>query len=196
MEDNKLCYACIMQIFAFDNLDSSQEKAKALIADNKARPFIVIAQTQNQGKGTKGRSWFSPEGGLYMSLVFDLDFNILKSDIEDFAQKICLKSVEVLKTSLIEYLRLTELQELSVKPINDLYYKDAKLAGILLESINKEANSTLILGLGLNVKQLPESYQENLAISLENILSEQQFQGFRKEDFAVFYAEKLINAAF
>ena len=105
-----------MEVFHFTSLDSTQAKARALV-DTKEMPFIVLADKQDKGRGTKGRSWQSPLGGLYFTLVCKLKTNVLKIDTENFAQELCLKLVETLKKALEDYFGQENLKELSIKPI-------------------------------------------------------------------------------
>lgn len=178
-----------MKIFNFDEIESSQNKAKELLL-KESLPFVVCAQSQIKGKATKGRSWFSPQGGLYFSLALALDFNLLELDMAKFSKQACLSVVEVLKNLLIDENQASSLDDLSVKPINDLYYKDAKLAGVLLESMNNNTCSELIIGIGLNIEKLENAELDRKIISLKEILTEADFADFNKLDFI----EKLAKA--
>lgn len=183
-----------MKRFHFNELESTQQKARELLEENKAA-FFVVADKQTLGKGTKGRSWYSPQGGLYMTIVLELDFNILKQDIVSFSEESCLLIVETLKDFLVESFPNANLDDLKVKPINDLYFKEAKLAGILLESINKNKNSLLLIGIGLNIKNNSEASLDRDIVSLENILESKDFNSIVLSDFALKLAN-LVNQSF
>ena len=183
-----------MKCFHFSELESTQKKAREILAETKA-PFFVIADKQTSGKGTKGRSWYSPQGGLYMTIVLELDFNILKQDIASFSEKSCLLIVETLKDFLVESFPNSNLDDLKVKPINDLYFKEAKLAGILLESINKNTNSLLLIGIGLNIKNNSEASLDRQIVSLEKILESEDFNSIVLPDFSLKLAN-LVNESF
>lgn len=179
-----------MEIFKFKELESTQLKAKELSEESQA-PFIVLAESQEKGKGTKGRSWHSPFGGLYFTLAVELDFNLLEIDITKFSQESCLLVVELLKDILRESFQNSKQDDLHVKPINDLYFKDAKLAGVLLESINKTKNSILFVGIGLNVKKIDSGEIDREIISLEEILTKEDFEAYDRSEFSKKLATKL-----
>ena len=134
-----------VKIIHFEELASTNDYAKELRNDKKN--VIIIAKRQTGGRGTKGRSFSSQEGGLYLT---KLDF------YTDFLAKdgfgIMLNSaVSVCKT----------LKSLGVQPVikwpNDIFVNNKKICGILIENTfsgNKIANS--IVGIGLNVyNELP-----------------------------------------
>ena len=54
-----------MKIIELDKIDSTNEFCKR----NNVGSYIVIAKTQTVGRGTKGRSFSSEEGGLYLSVL-------------------------------------------------------------------------------------------------------------------------------
>jgi BirA family biotin operon repressor/biotin-[acetyl-CoA-carboxylase] ligase len=181
-----------VQLFHFEQIDSTQNKARELFDQNTPRPFCVFATSQSQGRGTQARVWHSPNGGLYLSLVLDLDFNIFDTDPLAFCQEKSLGIVKTLKTSLEKYFDNNYVfAELNIKPINDLYFRDAKLAGVLIETFNKANLSTIIIGIGLNIIKVSSADLDRKIISLEEILSFDDFKSFKKEKFAEFLLEKL-----
>ncbi len=48
---------------------STNDVAKALALEGEEEGTVVVAKTQLAGRGRMGRSWSSPPGGLYMSVV-------------------------------------------------------------------------------------------------------------------------------
>jgi BirA family biotin operon repressor/biotin-[acetyl-CoA-carboxylase] ligase len=54
-----------IKILYFDELVSTQDYAKNLVQNGKN--VMVIAKKQTGGKGTKGRSFVSEIGGIYLS---------------------------------------------------------------------------------------------------------------------------------
>lgn len=56
-------------IQVFNELDSTQNYANTLPNNESVHGTIVIARKQNKGKGRIGRTWISPEGGLWMSVI-------------------------------------------------------------------------------------------------------------------------------
>ena len=41
----------------FDELGSTNDKARELTAEPPAKRFVVTAETQNKGRGRRGRNW-------------------------------------------------------------------------------------------------------------------------------------------
>ena len=53
----------------FDRVDSTQKVAQEFVREGAEEGLVVLASTQAAGRGTKGRAWLSPRGGLYMSVI-------------------------------------------------------------------------------------------------------------------------------
>ncbi|MBO4919296.1 MAG: biotin--[acetyl-CoA-carboxylase] ligase [Erysipelotrichaceae bacterium] len=103
----------------------------------------VSARLQTAGRGRRGRSWESQEGNLYLSLL-------LKDEKY-------LRHVDAISTvSAYLILKVLEgygIKDLGIKWPNDIYVKDEKICGILLESVSTDRLECLIIGIGLNVNQ-------------------------------------------
>ena len=145
-----------MKILYFDEIASTSEYAKTLIKNRE--DCIVAAKRQTGGKGTKGRSFSSNEGGVYLTkLTFYQDFP---------AKNACLimarAAVAVCKT-LEEYGLFP-----TIKWANDVFVQERKICGILVENIFAGSFvSSSLVGIGLNVKnELPEELRE-IAISMQ-----------------------------
>ncbi|MGF1461017.1 MAG: biotin--[acetyl-CoA-carboxylase] ligase [Leptolyngbyaceae cyanobacterium] len=59
------------QISLYETLLSTNTQAWALIDQGQGAGTVVIAQQQTAGRGQWGRTWVSPLGGLYLSLVLE-----------------------------------------------------------------------------------------------------------------------------
>lgn len=171
------------------DVDSTMNEAKRLIKESseyKSGSIICIsADFQSQGRGQHGKSWASPRGaGLYVSLVSDLKIPAENSSI--LATKLCIRSLEeglkrVSQQSLKESTENTAMYpspEFKLKPLNDIYVNNCKLAGILLERFFFKDTEYHTVGIGINLYkssyQLKESSLEMpkaMPISLEEISS-------------------------
>ena len=171
------------------DLDSTMNEAKRLIKESseyKSGSIICIsADYQSQGRGQHGKSWASPRGaGLYISLVSDLKIPAENSSI--LATELCIRSLEeglkrVSQQSLKESTKDTAMYpspEFKLKPLNDIYVNNCKLAGILLERFFFKDTEYHTVGIGINLYkssyQLKESSLEMpkaMPISLEEISS-------------------------
>lgn len=130
----------------FDSIDSTNTHAKAWAREGAPYGAAVLADQQTAGRGRLGRSFFSPGGGLYLSLVVD-------SSGHAAGQLTTLAAVAVQQAVL----QVTGLQ-LQIKWVNDLLLQGRKVCGILTEGIVLDgALSRAVIGIGLNTgpMQLP-----------------------------------------
>src|SRR5215203_690167 len=56
-------------VAVYEALGSTQERARELAQAGAPHGTLVVAEVQIGGRGRLGRSWGSPKGGLWMSLV-------------------------------------------------------------------------------------------------------------------------------
>lgn len=103
-----------------------------------------VAEYQQAGRGRRGRKWFSPFGAnLYLSMYWKLD--------QGPAAAMGLSLV--IGIVMAEVLQKLGAEEVRVKWPNDLYLKDRKLAGILVELTGKTGDAAqLVIGAGINLK--------------------------------------------
>lgn len=120
---------------------------------------VVVAESQTMGRGRFGRNWVSPEGNIYLSVVF-------RPTMENLPFLSILAGVATVQTIG----KITGLQA-RIKWPNDVMVGGLKAAGILVESV-VEGDSVCyaVLGIGLNVGLDPKQSEETagLAISLES----------------------------
>ena len=130
----------------FAEIDSTNLYAKSLRANGEN--VVVTALRQTGGMGTKGRSFSSEEGGVYLTkLVFYEDFSA-----RDAFMVMAKTAVAVCRT--LESFGLLPV----IKWANDVYVSDKKICGILIENVfSGNQISSSIIGVGLNVHNaLPE----------------------------------------
>lgn len=135
-------------LLAFDELDSTNEEAKRLARAGGSHGAVIWAKRQTSGKGRMGRSWVSPEGNLFVSILLQPG-----KDVKQFAQISFVAAVAAAE-SLIPL--LPPGRKLRLKWPNDILLDDKKLGGILLESFQTETGqSWVVVGIGLNVERFP-----------------------------------------
>jgi len=102
-----------------------------------------VAEYQQAGRGRRGRKWFSPFGAnLYLSMYWRLE--------QGPAAAIGLSLV--IGIVLAEVLQALGADDVRVKWPNDLYLKDRKLAGILVELTGKTGDAAqIVMGAGINL---------------------------------------------
>lgn len=105
---------------------------------------VCTAEYQYAGRGQRGRHWFSPFGeNLYLSMYWKWEKN------PDLMMGLSL-TVGIV---VAEALRKLGAEAVKVKWPNDLYVKDHKLGGILVETINNKAGAShIVIGVGINLR--------------------------------------------
>ena len=129
-----------MNSIHFETIDSTNTYLKQNYKNLDNFTF-VSADFQSAGRGRNNRNWKSEKGE---NLLFSL---LIKDEslIKEF------KSLSII--SALSVIEAINLDNLSIKWPNDVYYKDNKLVGILLESVSTDKLDCLIIGIGINVNQ-------------------------------------------
>ncbi len=121
-----------------DLLDSTNSYLKRR-AEGCAGDLCAIARAQTGGRGRLGRSFYSPDGGLYMSaLLHDLP--------EDFYRYI----TPAAAVAVAEALEACGSDPAGIKWVNDVYIGGRKVCGILAETVGA-APGAAIVGVGVNL---------------------------------------------
>ena len=128
-------------------------------------PLAVIALQQTAGRGRLGRSWVSPCGGLYLSVMLGLGATAAAVAAAGAAAVVAPEKLASLSPlvalAVREALQGFTSQEIRIKWPNDLLTSHGKLAGILVElkpagSIpgnwgSGEGEQLVVIGMGINV---------------------------------------------
>jgi len=148
------------EIIHFRETDSTNAKARELADRGAPEGTLVVAERQTQGRGRKGRAWFSPSGaGIYASLILRPSMPANETTRITF-----LTAVAAAETLLHQ----TEL-DVRIKWPNDLLVNGKKIAGILTEvNTEKGALDYAVVGLGMNVNTpgFPDDLREKATSGL------------------------------
>lgn len=141
-----------MDIFEYDEIDSTNDELRRLAEKGAANFTIVTAKKQTRGKGRYTRSWESPEGNLFLSIL------LRNLDIATAHQVSFVASLAAL-----EAIQINIDAPAALKWPNDVLANGKKIAGILLESAYSQNDKLdyLIVGFGINVKKSPD-YATNM----------------------------------
>lgn len=154
------------EIEILKTVDSTNNYLKLRAQDKADEGLVAIAEQQTEGKGRKGKSFFSPTGSsIYMSVLLKPKIKISNINLITIIAAI----------SVVEAIYNTSEIQTSIKWVNDVMYNNKKLCGILTEaSIEGESGDInyIVLGIGINVKKInfPDDIK-NVATSLGNITS-------------------------
>ncbi|MBC8110414.1 MAG: biotin--[acetyl-CoA-carboxylase] ligase [Verrucomicrobia bacterium] len=144
---------------------STNDVAAELIAKNDFfEGLVVITARQTAGRGQRGNTWEADSG---KNLTFSM---ILSPSFLPVSQQFQLNVA--ISLAVHDFLgHLLPQNNLKIKWSNDLFYKDKKLGGILIENTVKSyALSSSVIGIGLNINQ--EDFAESRAVSVKNILQQ------------------------
>lgn len=146
-----------MKIKKYKTISSTSEKAKELAREGVDPWTVVVAEEQVGGYGRKGAAWFSPNGGLYFSVILP------KSNIEDL-QTLTILAAFICAKTIKENFNL----EPFIKLPNDIWVNGRKVCGILTENIVGKDVKVSVMGIGLNtnIDKFPKDL-ENITTSLK-----------------------------
>ena len=165
-----------VQVSFNPDCQSTQMDAKAGMEVGRPADTLYLAAAQSAGRGRFGRAFFCPsQGGFYMSLH-------LKPNLP-FDQ---LPSYTILTAGAIyKAVKNLTLMEVDIKWVNDIYYRNKKISGILTEattSIETGLVTDVIIGVGFNffIKDFPAEikekadslFEEKPAISRNELIAE------------------------
>ncbi|MBV8849984.1 MAG: biotin--[acetyl-CoA-carboxylase] ligase [Methylobacteriaceae bacterium] len=148
MELGASAKAASYRLIVRDSVASTNEDAMDLARAGDPGWIWLVAREQKQGRGRRGRSWSSPPGNLYASLLLiDVAPPERLPELGFVAALALLKAVRAV---------LGDDPRLGIKWPNDILFDGAKLSGILLESTRLPNDTTAcVAGLGVNCRSHP-----------------------------------------
>ncbi len=146
-------------IIYYDEIDSTNTKAKQLGSEEDHRQLLLVADQQTAGRGRRGRAWSSPKG-TNIAMSYMLHPEIAPQN----ASRITL----ITALALVEAIRKVTSLDALIKWPNDIIIEGHKVCGILTEmSSESDYIHYVVVGIGINVngKDFPEEIQK-IATSL------------------------------
>lgn len=141
-------------LFFFDVIDSTNDELKRMAAGGACEGTVVIARSQTNGRGRRGRQWQSDaDVGIYMSVL-------LRPELAPTAvQSITLAASSAVCKVLEKYVP----DKLGIKWPNDILINNRKVCGILTEmTAEPDKVQAIILGIGLNVWHTEDDFNGEL----------------------------------
>ena len=140
----------------FQEIESTNVYAKE--RRSQRENVIISADVQTGGKGTKGRSFSSAKGGVYVSKLTFYD---------NFPATRAFEIMKSAATAVCETLVFFGLQP-KIKWPNDVFVGGKKICGILIEnSLSGGAVSSSIVGVGLNVNNALPQELDTIATTMQ-----------------------------
>ncbi|MBQ9728650.1 MAG: biotin--[Clostridia bacterium] len=140
----------------FDCIPSTNEYAAQKRGEGKE--LIVVAKSQSKGKGTKGRSFSSQEGGVYLTrLSYPVGLEAKNTFcVMAFAAAAVCETLEAYGLSPV------------IKWANDVHVNGKKICGILVENTLRGVYvASSIVGIGLNVNNELEEELQSIATTMK-----------------------------
>lgn len=130
----------------YQEVDSTNAVLKDLVQKGAKNGTVIVAWSQTSGRGRLGRSFASPKGGVYMSMLLPFDETMT----------ITAKAAVAVKRAILD---VTD-KHTSIKWVNDILLNGKKVCGILAEAVDNH----VVLGIGINfstrMQDLPADVQK------------------------------------
>jgi BirA family transcriptional regulator, biotin operon repressor / biotin---[acetyl-CoA-carboxylase] ligase len=116
---------------------------------NSREGQVVISDVQTAGEGRENRKWFSPPGGMWLTIV-------LQPPLPEILEKIPLMAT----TSIVGTLESFGLAGCFIKLPNDVICQGKKIAGVLADASVIGTSTKVFLGMGININNDPSEIPE------------------------------------
>lgn len=139
----------------YEEVGSTMDVAKKLLSGKEKIPDLyshvsisddviaVVAKYQSQGRGTRGRTWKSATGNLYMTLI------VKKGKVPIPLTLVPLRVGTLVIPSVLS--RVTSTSKVYLKWPNDILIGEKKVCGTLIEI----ENDRILVGIGCNIAEAP-----------------------------------------
>ncbi len=145
----------VREVEYFEELPSTNSYLMDKGAKGEKEGLLAVSKRQTSGRGRRGKSFFSPDGGIY--------FSLLLRPQKDYVGT----SYLTVMTALAVMEGITEVYKApaGIKWVNDVYIGRKKVAGILTEaSFDYESGSVshVVIGVGINLKTPPNGFPKDI----------------------------------
>ncbi len=170
---------CGCRIHVIPETGSTNDDMKAMAAYGAPDGTVIVTDKQKSGKGRMGRSFFSPQSGVYLSMLLRPETDVIQA-----LHYTVVAAVAVCRT--VEKLSGRKAQ---IKWVNDVYVDGRKVCGILAEgSVSGDRPEWIIVGIGTNITPPEGGFPEEIASRAGALFEE----GKAPRDISELYAAELI----
>lgn len=146
----------------YESLTSTNDVA-ALLTPSMNAGAVVVADAQTAGRGRGGRRWFSaPGSGLYASVALP------RRSVADTS--VVARLTLMTAVALVESIDVSAGVSADIKWPNDLFMRQRKLAGILVEARTGAVPEQAVIGFGINLRR--QDYPEEIRGRVTSIEAE------------------------
>ncbi len=151
----------LQRLLHFRVLTSTNTYAKERGVKGEQEGLVVLADTQTAGVGRLARSWHSPLGGLYFSILLR---PVMLTPTE--TQLITLAA----GVAVAKVLQQAHGLHATLKWPNDVFLEGRKIAGILTEqSLVGNQVDFVVVGVGVNVNNITSEFPADLKSSVTSL---------------------------
>ena len=145
---------CSYHILHFESVSSTQEIAKSIDKEG----FVIVAGEQKSAYGRRGRAWYAPYGGLWITIILNQNRCKAGDNLITMAASVAVcKALNAMNISA------------GIKWPNDISLYEKKLGEIIAE----KSQAHILLGIGINTKNpIPEELKD-IAISASMLDNEE-----------------------
>ncbi|MBE6501750.1 MAG: biotin--[acetyl-CoA-carboxylase] ligase [Methanobrevibacter thaueri] len=142
-------------LYIYREVNSTNTIAKFLSQNGIGNGSVVIAEKQTAGRGRSGKTWESPLGGIWLSIILTPNVDYSNIPLITLAT-----GVAVAKT-----LERIEVESCEIKWPNDIMINGKKVCGILTEATTSfNSIENVVVGVGidanLNIEDFPEELKD------------------------------------
>ncbi len=142
-------------LYVYNEVRSTNTLAKFLAMNGAENGTVVISEKQTDARGRSGKSWESPLGGIWLSIILQPNVNYSKLPLITLAT-----GVDVAKA-----IERTGITSSEIKWPNDIMLHGKKVCGILTEAVTKfNTIENVIIGVGIDanidISDFPEELQD------------------------------------
>lgn len=174
------------RVLVFDEVDSTNSRARALAMRGAAEGTVVTADSQTSGRGRMGRKFESPGGkGIYLSIILR----------PEFSPQIALFTTTAAAVAVSEAIYEVTGKETGIKWVNDIYIDGKKICGILAEAeLNPKTSQFdfVILGIGINFNTVNSDFSKSVIERGVGSIYENEIPAVSREQLAAAIIDKVV----
>ena len=140
-----------------ETIDSTNKEAKRLALEKAPNGTVIVAGSQTEGRGRNGKYFYSPpDSGLYLSMLIR----------PDIGTTMALRITAAAAVAVCRAIETISGKQVGIKWVNDIYYNNKKICGILTEGISGFESGkieSVVVGIGINYKTPQGGFPDDLS---------------------------------
>lgn len=150
-----------------DTVTSTNTLLRSAAESGAANKTVLIANEQTEGRGRRGKSFYSPaDSGIYMSVLLRPDFGADKSFFITAGAAV----------SVVRAVKKVCGINAGIKWVNDIMLDGKKICGILTEAVTDFESGSLqyaVMGLGINISRPKDGFPSEISDIASSLYSDE-----------------------